>query len=77
MDNNKSIETPFDMKTSLAKLLKEHKEYLHEMKEIPYQKTVGSLIYAIVATKLDLVFAASVVSWFVSKPGPMHWMAVK
>ena len=30
-----------------------------------------------VATRPDLAFAVSVVSRFMSKPGPMHWMAVK
>jgi hypothetical protein len=47
------------------------------MKEIPYQEAVGSLMYAMVATRPDLTFAVSVVSRFMSKPGPMHWMAIK
>lgn len=34
-------------------------------------------MYVMVATKRDLAFAASMVSQFMSKPSPMHWMAVK
>ena len=34
-------------------------------------------MYAMVATKFDLAFIISVVSRFMLKPGPMHWMAIK
>ena len=75
MDDCKSIATPLNTKTSLAKLLeKEYTEHSHEMKDILYQEAVGSLMYTMVAIRLDLAFS---VSRFTSKPGPMHWMAVK
>lgn len=44
------------------------------MKEILYQETVGSLMYAVVATRLDLAFAVNVVSRFILKPGLMHFL---
>jgi hypothetical protein len=47
------------------------------MKDIPYQNVMGSLMYAMVATRADLTFAISVVSQFMPKPGPMPWMAMK
>ena len=34
-------------------------------------------MYAMVGTKVDLVFAVSMVSQFMSKTSPPHWMAVK
>jgi hypothetical protein len=78
MADCKPIATPLDAKTSLVKLSEEeYEEHSHEMKDIPYQEAVGSLMYAMVATRPDLAFAVSVVSRFMSKPGPMHWMAVK
>jgi ATP-binding cassette subfamily B (MDR/TAP) protein 1 len=78
MADCKPIATPYDVKTSLVKLLEEKYEvHLHETKDIPYQEAVRSLMYAIMATRPDLAFAVSVVSRFMSKPGPMHWMAVK
>lgn len=51
MRNFKLIETLLDAKNRLTKLLEEeHEEYLHKMKEIPYQKMVGSLMYMMVET---------------------------
>ena len=47
------------------------------MKDKLYQEAVGSLMYAMVAIRLDLAFAVSVISRFMSKPGSMYWMAVK
>ena len=78
MGDCKPIATPLNTKTSLVKFSEDkYEEHSHEMKDIPYQKTVGSLIYTMVATRPDLVLVVSVVSGFMSKPDPMHWMAVK
>ena len=38
---------------------------------------VESLIYAMVAMRAVIAFAISMVSQFMSKAGPPHWMAVK
>ena len=63
MGNCKPIKIPLDAKTSLVKLSEEkHEEHLYEMKEILYQQTMGSLMYAMVATRLDLTFAISMIS---------------
>ena len=48
-----------------------------EMEGVAYKATVGSLIYAMVATRVVVSFAVSTVSQFMSKAGPPHWMAVK
>ena len=78
MGDCKLIRTPLDTKISLAKLLEEeYEEHSHEMKDISYQEAVGLLMYAMMVTRPDLAFAVSVVSRFMSKPGPMYWMAVK
>jgi len=34
-------------------------------------------MYAMVATRADLAFPVSMVSQFMAKAGPQHWMAVK
>ena len=44
---------------------------------VSYKTGVGSLMYAMVATRASISFAVSVVSQFMSKAGPPHWMAVK
>ena len=47
------------------------------MTKIPYQSVVGSLMYAMIATRPDIAFAVGVVSRFLSNPGKKHWEAVK
>ena len=47
------------------------------MKKVPYTSTVGSLMYAMVCTRLDIAHVVGVVSWFLSNPGKEHWVAVK
>ena len=47
------------------------------MESVPYKSIVGSLMYAMVATRADISFAVSTVSEFISKARPPHWMAVK
>ena len=48
-----------------------------EMKKIPYASVVGSLMYAMVCTRLDIAHAVGVVSRFLSNPENEHWAAVK
>ncbi len=38
---------------------------------------MGSLMYAMVGTRPNLTFPVSMVSQFMSRAGPSHWMAVK
>jgi hypothetical protein len=78
MEDCKPVGTPLDPKAALVKLTdEEYDQHSQEMQGIPYKACVGSLMYAMVATRADLAFAVSVVSQFMSKPGPMHWAAVK
>jgi len=48
-----------------------------EMKKVPYALVVGSLMYDMVCTRLDIAHAVGVVSWFLSNLGKEHWAAVK
>ena len=43
----------------------------------PYRSAVGSLMFAMVATRPDLAFSVSEVSRFMDKPGSEHWTQVK
>jgi hypothetical protein len=47
------------------------------MKSMPYAPTVGSLMYAMVATRPDIVHAVGVVSRFMYNPGRPDWNTVK
>ena len=47
------------------------------MSHVPYASAVGSLMYAMVCTRLDIAHVVGVLSRFMSKPGKEHWIAVK
>src|SRR6266850_8278014 len=47
------------------------------MRKVPYHKAIGSLMYASVATRLDITFAVSTLSQFLENPGEAHWEVVK
>ena len=48
-----------------------------EMRNVPYASAVGSLMYAMVCTRPDIVHTVRVVNRFLSNPGKEHWIAVK
>ena len=45
--------------------------------KVPYASAIGSLMYAIVCTRLDIAHAIGVVSRYMSRPGKQYWEAVK
>ena len=47
------------------------------MSEVPYSSAVGSLMYAIVCSRLDLSYAMSLVSRYMSNPSKEHQKAVQ
>jgi hypothetical protein len=47
------------------------------MHDISYREAVGSLMYASLSTRPDILFAVTTLSHFSMNPGPIHWEAVK
>ncbi|KAK9067203.1 hypothetical protein SSX86_014529 [Deinandra increscens subsp. villosa] len=47
------------------------------MEKVPYANAVGSLMYLMVCTRPDMGYAVSLVSRYISRPGKLHWNAVK
>ena len=47
------------------------------MSRVPYSSAVGSLMYAIVCTRLDIAHAVGVVSRYMNNTGKEHWEVVK
>jgi len=43
-----------------------------KISRVPYASAVGSLMYAMVCTRLDLAYAVSEISQFMSNPGKEH-----
>lgn len=64
----------FWLSSQQCKEAQEDKEF---MDHIPYKFVVGSLMYAMVSTRLYISHAVGVVSKFMSNPGKPHWEAVK
>ena len=80
MDNAKVVSCPlalaahFKLSTKQCPSTDEEKK---EMQHVPYASAVGSLMYAMVCTRLDIAHAVSTVSRFMSNPGRPHWEAVE
>ncbi|KAJ6995884.1 hypothetical protein NC653_012686 [Populus alba x Populus x berolinensis] len=47
------------------------------VQKVPYASAVGSLMYVMVCTMLDIAHAVGVVNRFLSNPGKEHWSTVK
>ena len=45
--------------------------------DYPYKELVGSLMYAAMATRLDIAFATSILGQFAQAPARVHWEAAK
>jgi hypothetical protein len=52
-------------------------EEIEYIESKPFRSAVGSLMYAMVATRPDIASALCVVCRFMNRPGRQHWKAVK
>ena len=73
MQDAKSVSTPVDLGTKLAKFADGDEIFDHSV----YQSAIGSLLYLSTGTRPDIAFAVSNVAKFSSNPGTKHWKAVK
>ncbi|KAJ9544569.1 hypothetical protein OSB04_024276 [Centaurea solstitialis] len=48
-----------------------------KMKSVPYASAIGSIMYAMLCTRLDVAYSVSVTSRYQQNPGEPHWVAVK
>ncbi|MCO5604892.1 hypothetical protein L7F22_059066 [Adiantum nelumboides] len=48
-----------------------------KMAKVSYSLVVGSLMYAMVATRPNIAFVVEVVSCYMENPGKKHWDTVK
>ena len=78
MSNSEKGLVPMVLRKSLSKdgcpLTREARDY---MSRIPYASAIGSIMYAILCTRPDIVYALSMTSRFQTDPGESHWTAVK
>jgi hypothetical protein len=52
-------------------------EETNEMGDVPYQRGIGSLMYATTSTCPDIAFPITILSQFMHNPGQIHWEVVK
>eukprot|EP00253_Pinus_taeda_P007251 PITA_07251 len=78
MQDSKPVKVPIlvGVRLSIEKCPKTQEEE-EDMSHVRYASAVGSLMYAMVCTRLDIAHAVGVLSKFMSKPGKEHWIAVK
>ena len=78
MTNSKKVMVPMVLRKSLSKagcpLTREARDY---MSRIPYAYAIGSIMYAMLCTRLDVAYALSMTTRFQSNLGESHWTAVK
>lgn len=78
MGDSHPVSTPADVNSKLTNEMSPSSESdREEMKKIPYQEAVGSLLYAAQVSRPDIQYAVNMVSRFNHNPGKAHWMAVK
>lgn len=77
MDTCKPACTPSDTNTKLSLDMPTDNTTAEDLKKIPYQEAVGSLLYPAQGTRPDISFAVNDVSRYNSRFNVAHWKAVK
>jgi hypothetical protein len=77
-DDCKPLAMPMDPNTQLSKDQSPTSvEEIVEMSAVPYRESVGSLNWAAIGTRPDIVFVVGTLSQYLENPGRVHWEAVK
>ncbi|KAH9682249.1 hypothetical protein KPL71_027276 [Citrus sinensis] len=78
MQDCKSISTPLPVNFKLSSsMCPSNEAERKEMSRVPYASTVGSLIFAMICTRLDIAQAVGAVSRYMANPGGEYWIAMK
>ena len=78
MSDAKLINTHLATKFKLSREQSPATEKVRDhMAKVPYASAIGSLMYAMVCTRLDIAHAVGVMSRYMSNPGKQHWEVVK
>eukprot|EP01018_Ginkgo_biloba_P001714 Gb_30736 [translate_table: standard] len=72
------VSTPLASHFKLTKeMCPKTQEQIDYMSKVPYSSIVGSLMYVMVCTRLDIAYVVGVVSRYMNNLGKEHWEAVK
>lgn len=73
MKNAKSVSTPLPSHFRLSgSTPPQSAEEVEHMSCVPYVSAVGSIMYAMICTRLDISHAVSVISRYMGNPGNLH-----
>ncbi|CAL1672135.1 unnamed protein product [Lasius platythorax] len=73
MTDAKTVATPAEYNTHLSTEMSNNTLEI----TVPYREAIGSLMFAACISRPDIMYAVSVVSRYLTKPGHEHWLAVK
>ena len=73
MHDYKPMDTPVEKNLSLSfDMCPSTPDEKEQMSKLPYSSTIGSLMYEMMCTRLDICYVVMLVSRFQSNPGPKH-----
>jgi hypothetical protein len=73
MESCNSAKIPYELGLKLQKSEEQEPDEF----QLDFRHTIGQLLYVAINTRPDITAAVSILSQFVSNPGPTHWQAVK
>jgi hypothetical protein len=73
----KPAQTPMSDPVSLMIKKPRTEAKVSQMKDVPFQEAIGSVLYLAVRTRPDFAVAVSILSKDVQEPRPSHWEGVK
>ena len=78
MLSTRPVTSPLGAHFKLSKVdYRSTKEDRADMEEVPYASEVGSLMYTMTSTHLDIAYVVSTVSRYMTNPGRQYWEAIK
>ncbi|KAG8182314.1 hypothetical protein JTE90_013918 [Oedothorax gibbosus] len=74
IEDAKTVTTPMDPNQTLpTEMCPKNDAERSEMEDIPYQSSIGSLMYLSVATRPDITRSVNFLSQFNNNPRKLHW----
>ena len=73
LEGTNSVKTPADTKVQMFP----HQEWEEMCHQTTYASLIGSLMYAVVATRPDIAYAVNRLALFTANPDLRHWTAAK
>ena len=78
MHDCKPMDTLVERNLSLSlNMCPKSPEEKEQISKVPYSSAIGSLMYAMMCTRLDICYVVGLANIFHSNPSVKHWMTVK